>query len=85
MKGSNFFFPQATGEISINTITLISKSISVHGRNSGAALDSEEAISFALYYGIECLIQRFSFDQAEEALEHMKSGRARFRAVICMD
>lgn len=57
----------------------------MHGRDAGAAHDSEEAISFALYHGVECLIQRYSFDQAEEALEHMKSGRARFRAVICMD
>jgi D-arabinose 1-dehydrogenase-like Zn-dependent alcohol dehydrogenase len=34
--------------------------------------------------GIRPVIERFPFERAEEGFERMKSGKARFRAVIVM-
>lgn len=72
------------GEIKINTLPMIGKGASVHGWPSGQALDSEEAIAFAQLHDINCQIEKFQLDKANEALEHMLSGKVRFRAVLVM-
>jgi len=73
------------GEVPVNTISLINKGLSVHGWPSGSSVDSEDAILMAQTQGIKCLVEKFPFDQAQEALDHMLSGKARFRAVLMMD
>lgn len=64
---------------------MIMKGISVHGWPSGHALDSEEAISFAQHQDVKCMVEKFPLAKAEEAINHMLSGKARFRAVLTMD
>ena len=64
---------------------MIMQGLSVHGWPSGQTLDSEEAIAFAKLQGVRCMIEKFPLDKAPEAYAHMKSGKARFRAVIVMD
>jgi len=61
------------------------KGVSVHGWPSGHALDSEEAIAFAQHQDVKCLVEKFPLDKASEAVDHMLSGKARFRAVLTMD
>lgn len=75
----------AIGPVPINTIPLVLNALSVCGWPSGHALDSEEAIAFADTHGVECMIEKFPLERANEALEHMLSGKARFRAVLTMD
>lgn len=74
----------ACGEVSINTIPMITKGLTVTCWPSGHALDSEEAIDFARLHDVKCLVEKFPLDKANEAFEHMMSGKARFRAVITM-
>lgn len=64
---------------------MIMKGISVHGWPSGHALDSEEAISFAQHQDVKCMIEKFPLAKVEEAVEHMLSGKARFRCVLTME
>ena len=73
------------GDVPINTGPLVVNALSVCGWPSGHALDSEEAIAFADTHGVECVVQKFPLEKANEALEHMLSGKARFRAVLTMD
>jgi len=75
----------AVGDITVSTTPLIMKGTSVHGWPSGHALDSEEAIAFAQRQNVKCMVERFPLDKAQEALDHMLSGKVRFRAVLCMD
>lgn len=72
------------GEIKVNTLPMITKGASVHGWPSGQALDSEEAIDFAQLHDINCQIEKFPLEKANEAYEHMMSGKVRFRAVLVM-
>lgn len=58
---------------------------SVHGWPSGHAHDSEETIAFAQTQGVKCMVEKFPFDKVEEAVEHMESGKVRFRSVIVME
>jgi D-arabinose 1-dehydrogenase-like Zn-dependent alcohol dehydrogenase len=73
------------GPVEINLSMMIQNGLSVVAWPSGHALDSEEAIDFAMRHGVNCMVERFKLDDANEALQHMLSGKARFRAVLTMD
>jgi len=73
------------GDITVSTSPMIMKAVSVHGWPSGHALDSEEAIAFAQRQGVNCMVERFPLDKVQEAVDHMLSGKVRFRAVLMMD
>lgn len=73
------------GNIVVNTIDLIMAGASVHGWASGHALDSEEAIEFAKVHGVKSMVEKFSMAKAPEAMEHMLSGKVRFRSVLVME
>ncbi|KAF2144818.1 uncharacterized protein K452DRAFT_222700 [Aplosporella prunicola CBS 121167] len=73
------------GEIPVNTVTMIMKGISVCGWPSGHALDSEEAIAFAQHQDVKCMVEKFPLEKAQEAMDHMLSGKVRFRAVLTME
>lgn len=74
----------AAGPAEINTAAMIQKGLSIVAWPSGHSLDSEEAIEFAMIHHVNCMIEKFSLDQANEALQHMMSGKVRFRAVLDM-
>lgn len=73
------------GDIPVDTVTMVTKGVSVHGWPSGQALDSEEAIAFAENQGVKCMVEKFPFDKVEDAVKHMESGKVRFRSVIVME
>lgn len=66
----------------INTASMIQKGLSVVAWPSGHSLDSEEAIDFARVHDVNCMIEKFPLEKANEALEHMNSGKVRFRGVL---
>ncbi|KAI9721156.1 MAG: hypothetical protein M1828_005263 [Chrysothrix sp. TS-e1954] len=70
------------GDVSVNTVTMVTGGLSVHGWPSGHALDSEEAISFADHHDVNCMIEKFPLDKANDALKHMEEGKVRFRGVL---
>lgn len=53
----------------MNTIACITKGLSVHGWPSGHALDSEEAIEFAQHQDVNCMIEEFPLEKANEAMK----------------
>ena len=75
----------AIGPVPMDTVAMVLNALSVCGWPSGHALDSEEAIAFAQTHGVKCMIEKFPLDKANEAMEHMVSGKVRFRAVLTMD
>ncbi|KAK5085629.1 hypothetical protein LTR05_004916 [Lithohypha guttulata] len=70
------------GPAEIDTNALLMQGTSVTGWPSGHARDSEDTILFAKTHGVKCMIEKFSLDQANEALEHMNQGKVRFRGVL---
>jgi len=73
------------GEFSTDSTPMITQGWSIHGWPSGHQLDSEEAIAFAQRQGINCMVEKFPLEKAQEALDHMMSGKVRFRSVLVMD
>ena len=64
---------------------MIGGGLSVHGWPSGHALDSEEAIQFAQVHGVNCLVEKFKLEDVQKAVDHMLSGKVRFRSVIVFE
>lgn len=72
----------AAGPAEINTASMIGKGLSIVAWPSGHALDSEDTVAFAQTHGVKVMIEKFKLDDANEALEHMNSGKVRFRGVL---
>lgn len=72
------------GEVPINTVPLVIRGLSVHGWPSGHQGDNEDTIQFAQVHGVKCMIEKFPLDKVQEAVDHMASGKVRFRAVLTM-
>ncbi|KAK4223910.1 alcohol dehydrogenase [Podospora fimiseda] len=73
------------GELPVNTVVMLKYGMSVQVWPCGHATDSEEAIAFTQLQNIDCLIEKFPLDKANEAFEAMLKGSVRFRAVITFD
>lgn len=72
----------AAPPVEINTAFMIGKGTSITAWPSGHAMDCEDAIDFARVHGVKVMIEKFPFDKANEAMEHMTSGKVRFRGVL---
>ncbi|CAG9961966.1 unnamed protein product [Clonostachys byssicola] len=70
------------GIAEIDTTALTSKGASLVGWPSGHALDSEDAIRFALRHDVRCLINKYPLSEAQRAVDDLKVGKARFRNVL---
>jgi len=68
--------------LSINAMDLIANRVSVCGWASGDCRDSEDTLNFAVTTGVKPMIETFSIDQAQEALDKMLSNKAKFRGVF---
>lgn len=67
---------------SLSPLQIIGNKGCVCGWPSGIASDSTDCCVFAKNQGIESMNEVFTLDQAQEAYDHMMSGKARFRVVI---
>ncbi|KAL3480019.1 chaperonin 10-like protein [Aspergillus californicus] len=72
------------GELPVDTATMLKYGLSVQVWPSGHAADSEDAIAFTELHGIDCRVEEFPLDKANEAFDAMLKGTVRFRAVITM-
>lgn len=73
------------GPVPIDTAVLVGKGASVHGWPSGHALDSEEAIRFAMVHDVKCMIERYPLSKVQEAVDSLVAGKPRFRNVLIME
>jgi len=73
------------GDVTVNVGPMVLRGVSLWGWPSGHALDSEEAVRFAQVQNVKCLIEKFPLEKAQEAMDHMLSGKVRFRCVLTMD
>ncbi|KAJ4286595.1 hypothetical protein N0V88_007957 [Collariella sp. IMI 366227] len=73
------------GEVTFNTTLMIVKGLSVHAWPTGHSLDMEETIQFSQLQDVDCLIEKFPLEKANEAYDAMLSGKVRFRSVLVME
>lgn len=73
------------GPVEFDTVALVMKGASVQGWPSGHALDSEEAIRFAMNHDIKCMIEKYPFADVQKAVDSLVAGKPRFRNVLVME
>ncbi|OAG01986.1 alcohol dehydrogenase 1 [Paraphaeosphaeria sporulosa] len=72
------------GEVPVNTGVMLRYALTVQVWPCGSAVDAEDTIQFTELQDINCMIEKFPLDKANDAFNHMMSGKVRFRAVITM-
>lgn len=82
--GGTLLLIAVLGPVEIPSVTMITKSLNVRGWPSGHALDCAETIDFSRRNDVNCLIEKFPLEKAQEAYEYMMAGKPRFRAVLTM-
>ena len=55
---------------------------SLIGWPAGTSIDSQDTLSFSVLSGIRSMNEDFPLERAEEAYNHMMSGKARYRCVL---
>jgi D-arabinose 1-dehydrogenase-like Zn-dependent alcohol dehydrogenase len=70
------------GALSLDSVELITKSVTVKGWYSGVSADSEDTLRFSQMNGITPMNETYPLEQAQAAYERMRSGKARFRVVL---
>ena len=75
----------AVGPLTVNSLDLLTKSAAVRGWYSGTSADSEDTLQFSLLNKIASMNEMFPLEKAQEAYDHMMSGKARFRVVLTMN
>jgi len=66
----------------VDTGTMIGQRLSIQGWPSGTCVDSEDTMRFSVQMGVRPMIEVMPLARAQEALERMLSGAARFRMVL---
>lgn len=72
----------AAGLLQVSPLTLISGRQSIKGWYSGTSIDSQETLAFSVLAGVRSMNEIFPLERADEAYDHMLSGKARFRVVL---
>lgn len=68
--------------LDLGAMSLIMGQLNVSGSPVGSPATIAQMLEFAALHKIEPVTEHFRFDQVNEALEHLESGKARYRVVL---
>jgi len=72
----------AADPFSISPMQMLTRKLSVRGWYSGTSIDSQDTMGFSALSGVRSMNEEYPLEKAEEAYQHMMSGKARFRVVL---
>jgi uncharacterized zinc-type alcohol dehydrogenase-like protein len=76
-------FAGATLEpIDVGVMSLIMQQRTISGSPVGSPATIARMLEFTARHDIKPVIERFTFDQVNEAMEHLRQGKARYRIVL---
>ena len=81
-KGRLHFLGATLDPIEVGVFSLIAGQRQISGSPVGSPATIQKMLQFAVRHQIEPVVEHFKFDQANEALEHLESGKARYRVVL---
>ncbi|OKH18509.1 NADPH-dependent aldehyde reductase Ahr [[Limnothrix rosea] IAM M-220] len=82
-KGRLHFVGATLEPLDINAFALIMAQRSVSGSPVGSPATIAKMLEFVKLHGIEPVIEKFSFEQVNEAIAKLKDGDIHYRAVLC--
>lgn len=81
-KGRLHFLGATLEPLDIGVFGLIMGQKSISGTAVGSPSTIEKMLDFANQHNVKPVIEKFKFDQVNEALDHLKSGKAKYRIVL---
>lgn len=81
-KGRLHFLGAVLEPIQFEAFSLIAAQRQISGSPVGSPDTIRKMIEFAALHKIEPVTEHFGFDQCNEAIEHLESGKARYRVVL---
>jgi alcohol/geraniol dehydrogenase (NADP+) len=81
-KGRLHFVGVVPNAIQVQAFALIMGQKSLSASPLGSPVTTAKMLDFAARHGIEPVTETFAFSQVNEAIEHLKSGKARYRIVL---
>ena len=81
-KGQLHVVGAALEPMAVPAFSLIPAQRSVSGSPVGSPVTIATMLEFAARHGIAPKVERFEFDQVNEAIDHLASGQARYRVVL---
>lgn len=82
-RGRLHFVGATLDPLDINVFALIMQQRTVSGSPVGSPATIAKMLEFAKLHGIKPVVEKFSFDQINEAIAHLRSGNAHYRVVLC--
>lgn len=82
-RGRLHFVGVVIDPLDINVFSLIMGQRSVSGSPSGSPTTIANMLEFADRHNIKPVIEKFSFDEINEAISKLRSGQAHYRFVLC--
>jgi alcohol dehydrogenase len=74
----------AKDPLPVSTGFLVGGERSVIGSITGSPFENEKALDFSVLSGVRPMIETMPLERAQEAVEMMRSGKAKFRMVLTM-
>jgi len=81
-RGRLHFVGATLDPLDINVFSLIMAQRSISGSPVGSPLTIARMLEFAKRHHVKPVIEKFSFDKINEAIERLRSGKAHYRIVL---
>jgi uncharacterized zinc-type alcohol dehydrogenase-like protein len=81
-KGRLHFVGAVTAPLSLSVFPMMMSQISVSSSPVGSPATIAKMLDFCALHNIQPTVESFSFDQVNEAIERVASGKVRYRAVL---
>jgi uncharacterized zinc-type alcohol dehydrogenase-like protein len=81
-KGRLHFVGASLEPLDVNVFSLIMAQRSVSGSPVGSPQTIAKMLDFAVQHNIKPVVEMFKFEQINEAIAHLESGKARYRVVL---
>ncbi|MFF3821015.1 NAD(P)-dependent alcohol dehydrogenase [Streptomyces bluensis] len=70
------------GPLTIQAVNLLAAEKNLAGGTVGTPMDTRRMLGFAARHGIRADVETFPVERLDEALDHVRHGRSRYRAVL---
>ena len=81
-RGRLHMLGAVTEPLDLNLIPMMFSQLSVSSSPVGSPVTIRKMLNFAARHDIKPVTEHFSFDQVNDAMEHLRSGKARYRIVL---
>jgi uncharacterized zinc-type alcohol dehydrogenase-like protein len=81
-RGRLHMLGAVTEPLDLNLIPMMFSQLSVSSSPVGSPVTIRKMLNFAARHDIKPVTEHFSFDRVNDAMEHLRSGKARYRIVL---